>query len=64
MKDPMLWSTLGLVALISICTLNPKITSNYREGVHDTHIEAFNRGYMIKEIIKDDKVIYKWKDSK
>lgn len=60
----MFWSTLGLVTLISIATLNPKITSNYREGVHATHIEAFNRGYMIKEITKDDKIVYKWKDSK
>lgn len=36
-------------------------TFNYRAGVSDTHKEAFQRGFMVKEVTNDDKVIYKWK---
>jgi len=32
----------------------------YKKGVKDTHREAFENGLMVKEISKDDKVIYRW----
>lgn len=34
--------------------------TTYRDGVKDTHKEAFEMGLMKKEIDKDDKVIYRW----
>ena len=47
-----------LIALVILFEFFPKA---YREGVLDTQKEAFEKGYTIKEINKDDKVIYKWK---
>jgi hypothetical protein len=34
----------------------------YIQGVKETHKEAFENGLMTKEITKDDKVIYKWRE--
>lgn len=34
----------------------------YIQGVKDTHKEAFENGLMVKEITKDDKVIYRWRE--
>jgi len=41
-----------LVLMVYIC--------GYALGVSDTHKEAFDNGLMVKEITKDDKVIYRW----
>jgi hypothetical protein len=35
----------------------------YNSGVSDTHKEAFEHGLMVKEITKDDKVIYRWRET-
>ncbi len=32
----------------------------YEQGVQDTHKEAYKHGLMVKEISKDDAVIYRW----
>jgi hypothetical protein len=32
----------------------------YEQGVKDTHKEAYEHGLMVKEIGKDDEVIYRW----
>jgi hypothetical protein len=34
-----------------------------QQGIADTHKEAFKHGLMVKEITKDDKVIYRWVDT-
>ena len=41
----------------------PKYTIAYKEAVKDTYKEAYSKGFMVKEITDDDKVIYKWKES-
>jgi hypothetical protein len=49
---------LGMVLLTTIvyCTSN----GTYEQGVQDTHKEAYKHGLMVKEISKDDAVIYRW----
>jgi hypothetical protein len=47
------------VFLISIFTEESKF---YTQGVKDTHKEAFEHGLMVKEITKDDEVIYRWRE--
>ena len=44
-----------------IITLDHKTDPMYKKGVLDTHKEAYENGHMVKEITKDDKVIYRWK---
>lgn len=50
----------GIALLIAVLRSFPSISYPYREGVKDTHKEAFEMGLMKKEIDKDDKVIYRW----
>jgi hypothetical protein len=45
-----------LVVLIFCFTNN----GAYEQGVYNTHKEAYEHGLMVKEISKDDKVIYRW----
>lgn len=58
------WVMVGLFAIIIFLMVMigffPKGTLAYKEGVKDTHKEAFEHGLMVKEIDKDDKVIYLW----
>jgi hypothetical protein len=49
---------LGLSMII--LKLTAKQTKFYEMGVSDTHKEAFKNGLMVKEITKDDKVVYRW----
>lgn len=52
-----------IVSLVLICIwfgFFPEYTAMYEKGVKDTHKEAFEKSLMIKEIDKDDRVIYKW----
>lgn len=59
MKDAKFLTTVGLLMLIILSAI-----IIYRMGIINTYKEAFDRGLMIKEVTKDDRVIYKWKDSK
>lgn len=56
--------SLGAILVLSVAAIIslgwPKATQLYREGVNDTHKEAFENGLMIKEVTKDDTVIYRW----
>ena len=45
---------------VVILGIFPEYTSAYLLGVKDTHKEAYEQGLMVKEIDKDDKVIYRW----
>jgi len=57
----------GMVATMVACGIimvDPTKDPAYIMGVENTHKEAFEKGYMEKVITQDDKVIYKWKDSK
>lgn len=58
------WIMVGLFAIIIFMGVMvgffPKGTLPYKEGVKATHKEAFEHGLMVKEIDKDDKVIYRW----
>ncbi len=38
-------------------------SEGFERGVSNTHKEAFEYGLMVKEITKDDKVIYRWIDT-
>jgi hypothetical protein len=49
----------GLLALVMSAW--PKGFAIYSDAVLDTHKEAYENGHMVKEITKDDKVIYRWK---
>jgi hypothetical protein len=49
---------LGLVFI-----LFPEETVWYHRGVKDTYKEAYEKGFMVKEITKDDQVIYRWKSN-
>ena len=52
---------LTVLAVVAAMTLfHPKGSMLYREGVSDTHKEACANGLMIKEVAKDDTVIYRW----
>lgn len=53
-----------VIVTIILFGFSPKYTLAYKLGVSDTHKEAFSKGLMAKEIDKDDKVIYKWIESK
>jgi len=52
----------GSGALALIMTTWPTEFVVYHDGVRATHKEAYDKGYMTKEITKDDEVIYRWKD--
>lgn len=54
----------GMFCFAGLLSIDQKSTVFYFNGVKATHKEAFERGFMVKEITKDDEVIYKWKDSK
>lgn len=52
---------LGLILAVGICSVNGgKHTRNYLEGVKSVQKEAFEHGLMIKEVDKNDRVIYRW----
>lgn len=54
-----------VVALLFVVVLHgffPEKSGAYAKGVKDTHKEAYEHGLMEKEITKDDKVIYRWKE--
>lgn len=51
----------GVILTASFFTLVEKHTVFYSNGIKDTHKEAYENGHMVKEISKDDKVIYRWK---
>lgn len=59
MKESEFLTITGFLMIVIISTI---IT--HKMGVINTYKEAFDRGLMIKEVTKDDRVIYKWKDSK
>lgn len=48
-----------LIGMISL-TSDPKHTQIYMDARKEFTQEAFERGYMEKEIGEDDKVIYNW----
>jgi hypothetical protein len=50
--------------MIQKVSINEGFEQGKQRGIADTHKEAFEHGLMIKEITKDDKVIYKWIDMK
>ncbi len=52
----------GFALIMLLFTIFPK-TKHYHQGILETHKEAYSKGFMVKEIDKDDKVIYKWKES-
>jgi hypothetical protein len=56
--------TAAFLYLVMMVAFFPQKTPPYHLGVSDTHKEAFEKGYMEKVITQDDKVIYKWKESK
>lgn len=64
-ENPLLSFVGGLVVGIGLLGLImstwPEEFVVYNDGIRATHKEAFEKGYMTKEITKDDKVIYKWK---
>lgn len=52
---------IGAGALALIMSTWPTQFTIYHDGIRDTHKEAYENGHMVKEITKDDKVIYRWK---
>jgi len=50
----------GISLLGVFLSLYPSISYPYDRGVKDTHKEAYEHGLMVKEITKDDEVIYRW----
>ena len=48
----------GVLALIM--STWPTQFTLYHDGVRATHKEAFENGLMVKEVDKDDQVIYRW----
>lgn len=52
---------IGAGALALIMSTWPSAFVIYNDGVRATHKEAYENGHMVKEISKDDKVIYRWK---
>lgn len=51
---------LGAFLFVAWMGFFPKYTSMYELGVKDSQKEAYERGFMVKEITKDDKVVYRW----
>lgn len=51
---------LGMSILGLLVTFFPDSSYPYKKAIRDTHKEAFENGLMIKEISKDDQVIYRW----
>jgi len=52
--------TIAFLVIVVAYGFFPKRTGVYRLGVEDTHKEAFENGLMVKEIDKNDKVVYRW----
>jgi hypothetical protein len=50
----------GVGALALILLGFSQHTAMYKDGVRDTQKEAFDNGLIVKEITKDDQVIYRW----
>jgi hypothetical protein len=51
---------LCILGLVAASALAPEFTLAYKQGVLDTKREAFNHGFMTKEIDNKDNVIYRW----
>ena len=51
---------LGIILMDIVLNSTARSNQFYDLGVSDTYKEAFAQGLMIKEIDKDDKVIYRW----
>jgi len=49
----------GIIAFFILIFFLPQ-EPTYEQGVQDTHKEAYKHGLMVKEISKDDAVIYRW----
>lgn len=52
---------IGMVTMAFIMMSIPKHTRVYKECRLEMLKEAYAKGYAIREIDKEDKVIYKWK---
>jgi len=52
---------LGVLALAQ--TIWPTGFVLYQDGVRATRQDAYEHGFMTKEVNKEDKVVYKWKES-
>ena len=50
----------GVGALGLIMAAWPTAFSIYHDGIRATQKEAFENGLMVKEVDKDDKIIYRW----
>jgi len=61
MKDMGVGIVVGVFIMFILLKIFPH-TKHYYQGIEDTHKEAFEHGLMVKEIDKDDKVIYRWKE--
>jgi hypothetical protein len=51
----------GSLSLVLLMIALPKEFRIYQEGVRDTQREAYENGHMVKEVSKDDEVIYRWR---
>ena len=51
---------LVLFIMVFALVLKPEWTLAYKQGVRDTKREAFEQGFMVKEVDKEDNVIYRW----
>lgn len=60
MSDNFLWSVISLIGIIMLSTF----IAGYLVGSGNVKSEAFDRGFMIKEVTRHDEIIYKWKESK
>jgi hypothetical protein len=47
---------IAILLIIVVCTSY----GTYEQGVQDTHQEAYENGLMVKEILKEGEVIYRW----
>lgn len=50
--------------LIAGLAIKPEWSLAYKQGVLVTKREAFEHGYMTKDVSEKDEVIYKWKENK
>lgn len=51
---------LSTMIIIGTQMVDPKRDPIYKLGVLDTKREAFNHGFMTKEVNEKDEVIYRW----
>lgn len=53
----------GIWSLV-ITFLVPTKTKIYMDGQQSVRVEAFDKGFMVKKIAPDDKVVYDWIENK